>query len=93
MVLLVTLWISAAIEARLLRNATGSELSVRKAISNALRALLMFVGLLMGLQILAMVLPGGAVGDPVSMGRTALLAYLVTGGLAWLADRGQSRLT
>jgi membrane-bound metal-dependent hydrolase YbcI (DUF457 family) len=54
---------------------------------------LVFVGLLMGLQILAMVLPGGAVGDPVSMGRTALLAYLVTGGLAWLADRGQPRLT
>ncbi len=54
---------------------------------------LVFVGLLMGLQILAMVMPGGAVGDPVSMGRTALLAYFVAGGLAWLADRGQPRLT
>jgi len=34
-VLLVTLWISSAIEARLLRSATGSVLSVRKALSNA----------------------------------------------------------
>jgi len=54
---------------------------------------LVFVGLLMGLQILAMVMPGGAVGDPVSMGRTVLLAYLVAGGLAWLADRGAPRMT
>jgi hypothetical protein len=34
-VLIVTLWISSAIESRLLRSATGSELSVRKAFSNA----------------------------------------------------------
>ena len=34
-VLIVTLWISSAIETRLLRSVTGSELSVRKAFSNA----------------------------------------------------------
>jgi small-conductance mechanosensitive channel len=48
-VLLVTLWISSAIETRLLRSVTGSELSVRKAFSNAVRALLMFLGLILGL--------------------------------------------
>lgn len=37
--------ISAAIESRLLRSATGAELSLRKAVSNAVRALLIFVGL------------------------------------------------
>ena len=43
-VLIATLWISSSIEARFLRSATGSELSVRKALSNATRALLLFVG-------------------------------------------------
>jgi hypothetical protein len=43
-VLIFTLWISSAIETRLLRSATGGELSLRKAVSNATRALLMFVG-------------------------------------------------
>ncbi len=49
-VLLFTLWISAAIEARLLRSATGGELSLRKALSNATRVVLMFVGLLLALS-------------------------------------------
>src|SRR5665647_400892 len=49
-VLLITLWISSAIESRLLRSATGSELSLRKAFSNATRALLMFVGWLLALS-------------------------------------------
>jgi hypothetical protein len=38
-VLIITLWRSAGIEARLLRSATGGELSLRKALSNATRAL------------------------------------------------------
>ncbi|TAF79686.1 MAG: mechanosensitive ion channel protein, partial [Curvibacter sp.] len=45
-VLIITLWISAGIESRLLRSATGGELSLRKAASNAVRAVLMFVGLM-----------------------------------------------
>lgn len=48
-VLLLTLWISSAIESRLLRATSGSELSLRKAASNATRALLMFVGLMVAL--------------------------------------------
>ena len=54
-VLILTLWISSAIEARLLRSATGGQLSLRKAVSNAIRALLMFVGLLLALAAVAAV--------------------------------------
>ena len=49
-VLIVTLWISAAIESRLLRSATGGQLSLRKALSNATRAVLMTVGVMMALS-------------------------------------------
>ena len=49
-VLILALWVSAAIEARLLRRAVGSDLSLRKAVSNATRALLLFVGLIVGLS-------------------------------------------
>ena len=52
---------------------------------------LVFVALLMGLQIFAMLTPGAA--DAASMGRTAILAYLAVGGLAWLADRGRPAMT
>ncbi|MDB5937642.1 MAG: MscS Mechanosensitive ion channel, partial [Polaromonas sp.] len=66
-VLLITLWISSAIESRLLRSATGGELSLRKAVSNATRAVLMFVGLLMalssvGIDLTALSVLGGAIG-------------------------------
>ena len=49
LVLIVALWIASAIETRLLRSATGGELSLRMAVSNATRALLLFVGLLIAL--------------------------------------------
>ena len=49
MVLIVTLWVSAGIDAKLLQNATGSELSLRKAVSNAARAGLLFLGLMVAL--------------------------------------------
>jgi small-conductance mechanosensitive channel len=53
-VLIVTLWISAALESRLLKSATGSDLSLRKVISNTVRALLMLVGLLVALSSVGM---------------------------------------
>jgi small-conductance mechanosensitive channel len=49
-VLILALWVSAAIEARLLRAATGGELSLRKALSNATRALLLTLGLMVALS-------------------------------------------
>ena len=45
-VLIVSLWVSSAIEDRLLRSSSGGDLSLRKAVSNAVRALLVGLGLL-----------------------------------------------
>jgi len=90
-VLLITLWISSAIEARLLRSATGNELSLRKAVSNAVRAALMFVGLLValssvGIDLTALSVLGGAVGVGVGFGLQKLAANYVS-GFVMLAER------
>ena len=90
-VLIVTLWISAAIETRLLRSATGGELSLRKAISNATRALLMFVGLIValsavGIDLTALSVLGGAVGVGIGLGLQKLVANYIS-GFVILAER------
>lgn len=90
-VLIVTLWISSAIEARLLRSVTGSELSVRKAFSNAVRALLMFLGLILalsavGIDLTALSVLGGAVGVGIGFGLQKLAANYVS-GFVILAER------
>lgn len=83
-VLLLTLWVSAAIESRLLRSATGAELSLRKAISNALRALMVFFGLIIsmsavGIDLTALSVLGGAVGVGIGLGLQRLAANYVSG--------------
>lgn len=90
-VLLIALWISAAIESRLLRSATGAELSLRKAVSNALRALLVFVGLMMalsavGIDLTALSVLGGAVGVGIGFGLQKLASNYVS-GFVILAER------
>ncbi len=90
-VLIITLWISSGIEARLLRSATGGELSLRKAISNATRALLMFVGLILalsavGIDLTALSVLGGAIGVGVGLGLQKLAANYVS-GFVILAER------
>ncbi|MBK5205273.1 MAG: mechanosensitive ion channel [Polaromonas sp.] len=90
-VLLITLWISSAIESRLLRSATGGELSLRKAFSNATRALLMFVGLLLalsvvGIDLTALSVLGGAIGVGIGFGLQKLAASYVS-GFVMLAER------
>jgi small-conductance mechanosensitive channel len=89
--LIISLWISAAIESRLLRNATGGELSLRKAASNATRALLMFVGLMLavsavGIDLTAFSVLGGAIGVGVGFGLQKLAANYVS-GFVILAER------
>lgn len=90
-VLILTLWLSSMIEARLLRAATGGELSVRKAISNATRALLMFVGLMLalsavGIDLTALSVLGGAIGVGIGFGLQKLAANYVS-GFVILAER------
>ncbi|WP_026437236.1 mechanosensitive ion channel family protein [Acidovorax sp. JHL-9] len=90
-VLIVALWISSAIESRLLRSVTGSELSVRKAFSNAARALLMFLGLILalsavGIDLTALSVLGGAVGVGIGFGLQKLAANYVS-GFVILAER------
>ncbi len=83
-VLILALWVSSAIEARLLRSATGEELSLRKAASNATRALLMFVGLMLaltsvGIDLTALSVLGGAIGVGIGFGLQKLAANYVSG--------------
>ena len=89
--LIVTLWISAAIESRLLRSAVGADLSLRKALSNATRALLMFLGLIfalsaVGIDLTALSVLGGAVGVGIGFGLQKLASNYVS-GFVILAER------
>lgn len=91
LVLIITLWISSAIESRLLRSATGAELSLRKAVSNATRALLMFVGVILalsavGIDLTALSVLGGALGVGIGFGLQKLAANYVS-GFVILAER------
>lgn len=90
-VLIVSLWVSSAIEARLLQSTTGGDLSLRKAVSNAVRALLVGVGLLLGLSavgidLTALSVLGGAIGVGVGLGLQKLAASYVS-GFVMLAER------
>jgi small-conductance mechanosensitive channel len=83
-VLILTLWLSSALESRLLKNATGSDLSLRKAVSNAATALLLFVGILLalssaGIDLTALSVMGGAIGVGVGLGLQKLAANYVSG--------------
>ena len=90
-VLLAALWLSSVLESWLLRSATGSGLSVRKALSNAIRALLLFFGLMFalsaaGIDLTALSVLGGAVGVGIGLGLQKLAANYVS-GFVLLAER------
>jgi small-conductance mechanosensitive channel len=90
-VLILSLWVSSAIETRLLRKAVGSDLSLRKAVSNATRALLMFVGLIIalsavGIDLTALSVLGGAIGVGIGFGLQKLASNYVS-GFVILAER------
>lgn len=90
-VMIVALWVSSAIESRLLREARGSDLSLRMAASNATRALLLLVGLLValsavGIDLTALSVLGGALGVGVGLGLQRLAANYVS-GFVILAER------
>jgi len=90
-VLILSLWVSSAIETRLLRKASGGDLSMRKAVSNATRALLMFVGLIIalsavGIDLTALSVFSGAIGVGVGFGLQKLASNYVS-GFVILAER------
>jgi small-conductance mechanosensitive channel len=91
LVMLLSLWVSSAIESRLLKTSSGSELSLRKAVSNAVTSLLMFVGLMVslsavGIDLTALSVLGGAIGVGVGFGLQKLAANYVS-GFVILAER------
>jgi small-conductance mechanosensitive channel len=89
-VLVLVLWISAAIEAQLIKGAT-TDLSIRKIAANATRALLLFLGLLLamsaaGIDLTALSVLGGAIGVGVGFGLQKIAANYVS-GFVILAER------
>ena len=89
-VLVLVLWVSAAIEARLLAGAIHN-LSMRKIAANATRATLLFVGLLLALTAAGIPLGvlgvfGGAIGIGLGFGLQKLAANYVS-GFVILAER------
>ncbi len=89
-VLLVALWLSATLEARLLR-ASQVNLSVRKIAANATRAALLLIGLLLalsaaGIPLGALGVLGGAVGVGLGFGLQKLASNYVS-GFVILAER------
>ena len=82
-VLVLALWISAALEKRVLREAVN-DLSLRKIAANAIRAVLMLVGLLfalsaVGVDLTALSVLGGAVGVGLGFGLQKLASNYVSG--------------
>ncbi len=89
-VMVIALWISAAIEARLL-SGTGAKLSMRKMAANVVRALLVFIGLLLalsaaGIDLTALGVLGGAIGVGIGFGLQKLAANYIS-GFVILAER------
>lgn len=90
-VLIVSLWVSSAVESRLLKEATGDELSLRKAASNAVRAVLLLLGLVLalsavGIDLTALSVLGGALGVGIGFGLQKLAANYMS-GFVILAER------
>jgi small-conductance mechanosensitive channel len=91
LVLMIVLWVSAAIEGSLLKGATGEQLSIRKVAANIVRAVLTFVGLMLalsavGIDLTALSVLGGAVGVGLGFGLQKLAANYVS-GFVILAER------
>ncbi|MBI5722162.1 MAG: mechanosensitive ion channel [Burkholderiales bacterium] len=89
-VLVLALWLSATVEARLLKGPTV-DIGVRKMAANALRALLLFIGLMFvlstaGINLTALGVLGGALGVGIGFGLQKLAANYVS-GFVILAER------
>ena len=89
-VMVLALWISAALERKIIRG-TGDDLSMRKMVSNIVRAVLLFIGLLfamsaVGIDLTALSVLGGALGVGLGFGLQKIAANYVS-GFVILAER------
>jgi len=89
-VLVLALWISAAIEKQLLRG-TGNTLSVRKMVATIVRTALLLVGVLFamsaaGIDLTALSVLGGAIGVGLGFGLQKIAANYIS-GFVILAER------
>jgi len=89
-VMVLTLWLSSALEKKLLRG-SGGDLSMRKMVANLLRMVLLIVGLLValssvGIDLTALSVLGGAIGVGVGLGLQRIAANYVS-GFVILAER------
>ncbi len=90
LVLTLALWVSSVLEARLLRGSIDN-LGIRKMAANALRAILLFVGLMFalsaaGIDLTALGVLGGALGVGIGFGLQKLAANYIS-GFVILAER------
>ena len=89
-VMVLALWISAAIERKLL-SGSGHDLSLRKIAANIVRALLLFIGLMLalsavGIDLTALSVLGGAIGVGLGFGLQKIAANYIS-GFVILAER------
>jgi len=90
LVMMLALWVSSLLESRLLKGATDN-IGIRKMAANALRALLIFVGLIFalsaaGIDLTALGVLGGALGVGIGFGLQKLAANYIS-GFVILAER------
>ncbi|MFM8898460.1 MAG: mechanosensitive ion channel family protein [Burkholderiales bacterium] len=90
LMLVLALWVASIIERRLLRGEV-EDLSLRKIVVNIVRAVLLFVGLLLGLSavgidLTALSVLGGAIGVGLGFGLQKIAANYVS-GFVILAER------
>jgi small-conductance mechanosensitive channel len=89
-VMMLALWVSAALEKKIIKG-TGDDLSMRKMVSNVVRAVLLFVGLLfamsaVGINLTALGVLGGGLGVGLGLGLQRIAANYVS-GFVILAER------
>ena len=89
-VMVLALWVSAALEKQLLRG-SGDDLSIRKMAANLVRAGLLFIGLLLalsavGIDLTALSVLGGALGVGLGFGLQKIAANYIS-GFVILAER------
>ena len=90
-VLVLALWVSAAIERKLLSSGTGHNLSLRKIAANIIRVVLVFISLIValstvGIDLTALSVVGGAIGVGLGFGLQKIAANYIS-GFVILAER------